>query len=58
MKVNKTYKIGTVESLKVKSSGRRLYVNLDADTVTAFGIEAGDILKVKIEEGVKPEEST
>lgn len=53
MNVNKTYKIGTVETLKVKKSGRRFYVNLDADTIVAFGIKTGDILKVKIEEGFK-----
>ena len=47
------YKIGTVEALKVKRSGRRFYVNLDADTVEAFGIEVGDLLKVEIKEGRK-----
>jgi len=47
----RAYKIGTVEALKVKKTGRRLYLNLDAETVEAFGIEVGDILKVEIKEG-------
>ena len=53
--MKRTYKIGTVEQLKVYSSGRRLYVNLDRDTVDAYGIARGDLLRVKIEEGVRPE---
>ena len=53
--MSKAYKIGTVETLKVKKTGRRLYMNLRRDTVDAFGIEKGDILKVKIEEGIRPE---
>ncbi len=51
--MNKAYKIGTVEMLKVKKSGRRFYVNLDADTVEAFGIETGDTLRVEIASGIK-----
>jgi len=51
--VSKTYKIGTVETLKVKKSGRRLYVNLDAETVDAFGIQVGDILRVEVKEGIR-----
>ena len=54
--VDKPYKIGTVEALKVRKTGRRFYVNLDTFTVEAYGIEVGDILRVKIEEGVKPSE--
>ena len=50
-----TYKIGTVETLRVNRSGRRFYVNLDSFTVRAYGIEPGDILRVKIEEGIRPE---
>ena len=42
--------------LKVKSSGRRLYVNLDADLVAAFGISAGDLLKVEIKERIEPDQ--
>ena len=45
-----------MEMLKVKSSGRRLYVNLDADLVAAFGISAGDLLKVEIKERVEPDQ--
>ena len=51
--MERSYRIGTVETLKVKSSGRRFYMNLDADTVEAYGIEAGDLLKVEIKEGRK-----
>ena len=51
----KAYKIGTVEALKVKRTGRRFYVNLGAETIECFGIEVGDILKVRIQEGVRPE---
>ncbi len=51
-----SYKIGTVETLKVRKTGRRFYVNLDAYTVEAFGIKTGDILKVKIEEGIRTSE--
>jgi len=54
MHVARTQKIGTVETFKVKSSGRRLYMNLDADTVAAYGIEAGDLLKVEIKEKITP----
>ena len=53
--VGKSYKIGTVEALKVRKTGRRFYVNVPTFTVQAYGIEAGDILRVKIEKGVKPE---
>lgn len=55
--LGRTHRIGTVEMLKVKSSGRRLYVNLDADLVTAFGISAGDLLKVEIKERIEPDQS-
>jgi len=53
--VKEAYKIGTVETLRVNRSGRRLYLNLDAFTVQAHGIEAGDLLRVRIEEGYRPE---
>ena len=48
-------RIGTVEMLKVKSSGRRLYMNLKRDLVDAYAIEAGQILKVEIKEKHTPE---
>ena len=54
--MKKSYKIGTVETLRVCSTGRRFYVNLGKFTVQAYGIEKGDILKVKIEEGIRPSE--
>ena len=54
--VSKPYKIGTVEALKVKRTNRRHYLNLDAETVEAFGIEVGDILTVEIKEGRRPDE--
>ena len=54
--MGRTHRIGTVETLKVKSSGRRLYVNLDADLVLAYGIQTGDILKVEIKERIKPDQ--
>ena len=50
MNLGEVHRIGTVELLKVKSSGRRLYVNLSAELLEAFGIEAGDLLKVEIKE--------
>jgi len=56
MRLKRTYRIGTVETLKVKKSGRRFYVNLDADLVYAYGVRPGDILKVEIKEGIRPEE--
>ena len=56
IRMTRAYKIGTVEALKVKSTGRRFYLNLDAETVEAFGIEVGDILKVEIQEGRRPDE--
>lgn len=56
MYLARVQRIGTVEMLKVKSSGRRLYVNLDADLVAAFDIEAGDLLKVEIKEKHTPED--
>jgi len=49
-----TYKIGTVEMLKVKKTGRRLYVNLDRVLCEAFGIEPGHVLRVRILEGIRP----
>jgi len=55
MRMESRYRIGTVEALKVKKSGRRFYVNLDAETVEAFGIEVGDILEVEIKKGHKKE---
>jgi len=55
--VGTTYKIGTVELLRVKRSGRRLYVNLDRVMAEAFGIEPGHVLKIRILEGIKPEEA-
>ena len=58
MSMRRAQRIGTVEVVKVKSSGRRLYVNLDADFIAAFGIEAGDLLKVEIKEKVTPEDES
>ena len=52
--MGKAYRIGTVEALKVKRTGRRFYLNLDAETVEAYGIEVGDILKVEIKQGIRP----
>jgi len=52
--MTEAYKIGTVETLRVCKTGRRFYVNLSAYTIQAFGIQAGDILKVEIKEGFKP----
>ena len=52
--MNEVEKIGTVELLKVKTTGRRLYVNLDRLTVDAYGIEKGDTLRVKIVERIRP----
>ena len=58
MSLARVERIGTVEVVKVKSSGRRLYVNLAAELIAAFGIQAGDLLKVEIKEKRSPEEST
>lgn len=55
--MERRYRIGTVETLKVKKSGRRFYVNLDADTVLAFGIQVGDILEVELKKGHRVESS-
>ena len=55
--MGKTYKIGTVETLRVNCTGRRFYVNLDRDTVIAFGIQIGDRLVVAIKEGIRPDNS-
>ena len=55
--MERAYKIGTVETFTVRRSGRRFYVNLDADTVGAFGIQIGDRLIMKIIEGQHPHES-
>jgi hypothetical protein len=52
--MKKTYKIGTVETLRVNKTGRRFYLNLDAFTVQAYGIETGDLLKVELKEGMRP----
>ena len=49
--MGKPYKIGTVETLRVNSTGRRLYVNLSRDLIACYGIRPGDILKVEIKEG-------
>lgn len=51
----KRYKIGTVEVLRVKRSGRRHYVNLPSDLVIAYAIKVGDVLKVEIKEGIRSE---
>ena len=48
-------KIGTVEFIEVKKHARQLYLPLKADVVTAFDIQKGDLLKVKIEGRVKRE---
>jgi hypothetical protein len=48
-------KIGTVEFITVKSHARQLYLPLKQDVVDAFGIQRGDLLKVKIEGRVKKE---
>jgi len=45
-------KIGTVEMITVKSHARELYLPLDRDTCSAFGIHKGDLLKVKLIEKV------
>ena len=54
--MGKTHRIGTVEMLKVKSSGRRLYVNLAKELVDSFGIRKGDTLRVEIKERVEPDQ--
>ena len=54
--MSEAYKIGTVETFRVCKTGRRFYVNLDRYTVEAYGIEAGDLLKVEIKEGRRPKE--
>lgn len=55
--MGKAYRIGTVEALKVKRSGRRFYLNLDTVTVDAFGIQVGDVLKVAIKLGIRSDNS-
>jgi len=45
-------KIGTVEIVRVSSSGRRRYIKLTKELCDAYGIEVGDKLRVKIEEKV------
>lgn len=45
-------KIGTVEIIRVSSSGRRRYLKLTKELCDAYGIEVGDKLKVRIEEKV------
>ena len=44
-----TIKIGTVELMTVKRSGRRLYLSIDKILADCYGIEPGDTLRVKIE---------
>jgi len=39
--------------LRVKRSGRRLYLTLDQLLADCYGIEPGDTLRVKIEELIK-----
>lgn len=46
-------KIGTVEILSVRHSGRRYYLPLKQDFITAFGLKTGDRLRVKIEGRIK-----
>lgn len=46
-------KIGTVEILRVSHSGRRYYLPLKKDLVDAFGLKAGDRLRVKIVERIR-----
>lgn len=41
-------KIGTVEIVEVKRSGRRTYVNLDGLTVNTFELKPGDRLRIRI----------
>ena len=45
-------KIGTIEIIRVSSSGRRRYLKLTKEFCDAFGIEVGDKLRVKIEEKI------
>ena len=54
--MGKAHRIGTVEMFKVKSSGRRLYLNLKAELVECFGIQKGDVLKVEIKERIEPDQ--
>jgi len=42
-------KIGIVEILRVSRHGSGFYLRIPKDTVDAFGIKKGDLLRVKIE---------
>jgi len=47
--VSKPVKLGIVEILKVSRHGSGFYLRIPKDVVDAFGIESGDLLRVKIE---------
>ena len=49
-------RIGTVELLKVKSSGRSLYVRLSAELIETFDVKKGDVLKVEFKSLIKRNE--
>lgn len=49
-------KIGTVEFITVKKHARELYLPLKRDLVKALGLDKGDVLKVKIEGRITPNE--
>lgn len=48
VKLERPEKIGLVELVEVKSSGRRTYVNLKGVDVKTFDIRPGDRLKIRI----------
>lgn len=49
-------KIGTTELLRIRTTGRRHYVNLSRALVDSFDLETGDILRVDIKSVVKRSE--
>lgn len=52
-----TEKIGTREWMRIRSSGNRLYLPIDADLRRALGLKKGDQLFVEIRELIRaPEE--
>jgi len=46
-------KIGTVEILEISTRGRSYYLRLSKDLVEAFGLKAGDKVRVKVEEVIE-----
>lgn len=54
MSITHVQKIGTVEILPVRRSGRRYYLPLRKDFIDALGLEVGDRLRVKIVEKIIP----